>query len=79
MNKLKISDKVWMMVDNKAVELTVTQITVIQKIIKGENEIKDSTQTTYDIWGSWSILYTRDVQIKDGLFFNTKQDLINSL
>jgi hypothetical protein len=79
MNKLKISDKVWMMVDNKAVELTITQITVIQKIIKGENEIKDSTQTTYDIWGSWSILYTRDVQIKDGLFFNTKQDLINSL
>jgi hypothetical protein len=79
MNKLKISDKVWMMVDNKAVELTVTQITVIQKIIKGENEIKDSTQTTYDIWGSWSILHTRDLQIKDGLFFNTKQDLINSL
>jgi hypothetical protein len=79
MDKLKISDKIWMMVENKAVELTVTQITVTQKIVKGENEKNDSTTTNYEIYASWSILYTRDVQVKDGLFFETKQDLIQSL
>ncbi len=79
MDKLKIADKIWMMVENKAVELTVTQITVTQKIVKGENDNKDSTTTTYEIYASWSILYNRDVQVKESCFFETKQDLIQSL
>jgi hypothetical protein len=79
MDKLNINDKVWVLANNRAVEVTISKITKFQSLKKGENGEKDQTLTTIQAFASYNDNVNHEHELIDGLYFDSKQDLINSL
>lgn len=80
MDKLKVGESVWVMANNKAIEVTIKEIVKTDEFIPAINETPSSTKTVYEIWASKDMTnFNKDIEIFDGRYFSSKELLIKSL